>query len=597
MSTPTTAAPRCRLQPFDYRGVRLDDGRLRLQFDQVREACLRIPNDDLLRGFRLRAGRPAPGVELGGWYSRDNGNIFGQVLSGLARMAAATGDEGCQAKAEALLHEWLACLGPDGFGFYSRKTTGLAYTYDKLVGGLVDMLVYARCPQAAEGLARLTDWAEANLNRAREYANADGEGAPRVGWSEWYTLSENLYRAYLATGEPRYREFAEVWEYTDYWDLFARGADIFGPRPGGGQTDAYHAYSHVNTLASAAAAYLVKGERHYLDTLRQAYDFLQRQTFATGGYGAREQLVPPRRLPAMLRETRCHFETPCGSWAAFKLCKYLLCFTGDARYGDWVERLVLNGIGAALPMSADGRVFYYSSYSLDGAAKELYDDGWACCSGTQAIAVADYHDQVFFHAPAALCVNLFCPASVTWACGDVAVTLRQRTRFPEAAWTELEVAPARPVAFALRLRAPGWLPRPARGTLNGAPVTLAADPQNWLTVQRTWRAGDTLRVELPLTLGLSRLAPDRPYPAALLAGPVTLAVRCPEGSAHGRLDLERLDRALEPCPGEPLTWRVPGAPALLVRPFYAFRQGERYFMYLDPALADAAPSAQMQPTA
>ena len=29
---------------------------------------------------------------------------------------------------------------------------------------------------------------------------------------EWYTLTENLYRAYLVTGNQRYRDFGAVWE-------------------------------------------------------------------------------------------------------------------------------------------------------------------------------------------------------------------------------------------------------------------------------------------------------------------------------------------------------------------------------------------------
>ena len=43
---------RAVLQNFDYRGVTLDDGSLRRQFDEARDYYLRIPNDDLLKGFR-----------------------------------------------------------------------------------------------------------------------------------------------------------------------------------------------------------------------------------------------------------------------------------------------------------------------------------------------------------------------------------------------------------------------------------------------------------------------------------------------------------------------------------------------------------------
>jgi len=107
------------LETFDYRGVTLDDGMPRRMFDEVRDFYLRIPNDDLLKGYRQRAGLAAPGVELGGWYSNDNGNILGQVISGLARMYRATGDPRCLAKVNALVSEWGRCLGVDGYPFAS----------------------------------------------------------------------------------------------------------------------------------------------------------------------------------------------------------------------------------------------------------------------------------------------------------------------------------------------------------------------------------------------------------------------------------------------------------------------------------------------
>lgn len=151
------SAGRRLLQPFDYRGVTLEDGRLRLQFDEVRDFYLRIPNDDLLKGFRERTGLPAPGVELGGWYSADIGNIFGQVLSALARMYTATGDASCRDKANTLLAEWGKCIAPDGYCFYSEHPAGAAYTYDKLVGGLVDVYLHGGNEEALGYLSRITD--------------------------------------------------------------------------------------------------------------------------------------------------------------------------------------------------------------------------------------------------------------------------------------------------------------------------------------------------------------------------------------------------------------------------------------------------------
>jgi hypothetical protein len=49
------------LQAFNYADVTLTGGLVEEQAQFSREFYLAIPNDDLLNGFRLRAGLPAPG--------------------------------------------------------------------------------------------------------------------------------------------------------------------------------------------------------------------------------------------------------------------------------------------------------------------------------------------------------------------------------------------------------------------------------------------------------------------------------------------------------------------------------------------------------
>jgi uncharacterized protein len=93
------------VEPFDYRGVTLDAGPLKKQVDEVRAFYLALPDDDLLKGFRTRAEKPAPGKDLGGWYSSDTFLVFGQIVSGLARLHAATGDPACRNKANRLIEE------------------------------------------------------------------------------------------------------------------------------------------------------------------------------------------------------------------------------------------------------------------------------------------------------------------------------------------------------------------------------------------------------------------------------------------------------------------------------------------------------------
>ena len=104
-------------------------------------------------------------------------------------------------------------------------------------------------------------------------------------------------------------------------------------------------------------------------------------------------------------------------------------------------------------------------------------------------------------------------------------------------------------------------------------------------IERTWSSGDRVAVELPMRLRTSSF-PGRRYPAALLFGPVALAVRAPDASFAKKIDLERPEQSLVPARGEALTWRLAADPAVLVRPFYAYKEGEPYYLYFDPAAAD-----------
>ncbi|MDR3688893.1 MAG: glycoside hydrolase family 127 protein [Fimbriimonas sp.] len=567
------------LMPLDYHGARVTGGMLRRLLDEAKDDYLRIPNDDLLMGFRKRAGLPAPGHELGGWYSNDVFHVFGQILSGLSRMYAATGDPQCKAKADALLDEWTRCIAKDGYFYYTNHPNAPHYTYEKMVGGLVDMAVYAGRRDAMLSLARITRWAERNLDRKNVYSYNAGDGP-----TEWYTLSENLYRAYLVTGDVHYRDFAKVWEYTDYWKLYANKQSLFDKRPDGGQTGRYHAYSHVNTLSGAALAYRVRGDSWYLDTIRNAYDYLQaNECFATGGFGPDESLVPKQRLEQMLRDTTATFETQCGTWAVFKLCKSLISLTGDARFGDWVEQTAYNGIGASIPMAPNGSVFYYSNYNPYGAVKTNVGDGWTCCTGTRPMAIADVCDLIYFQAKDGIDVNLFVPSTAQFQMDGRNVSIRQDTRFPEASDTTFTVHVNKPKEFSLRFRRPGWLAGPATVKVsgrNGRPTVLIEDSEHWLVLRRKWHDGDQVVLNLPMNFRSVPLYPGKPSPTAIAIGPTVLAFRGDDSPAN-LLDYRHLASNFVTSPGEALTYHLRRDATVLVRPFYAYKDGENYFLYLD----------------
>ena len=146
------------LKQFAYGDVELVEGPLRQQFDTNHAFYASLDEDSLLKPYRERAGLPAPGDEMGGWYSwapgasldaRPNngfapGHSFGQYLSGLSRDYAATGDKATQQK----VHRLVKNFGPAITKHFWDDNRFPAYTYDKISIGMIDAHQFAAAPDA-----------------------------------------------------------------------------------------------------------------------------------------------------------------------------------------------------------------------------------------------------------------------------------------------------------------------------------------------------------------------------------------------------------------------------------------------------------------
>ncbi|MGB6191399.1 MAG: beta-L-arabinofuranosidase domain-containing protein, partial [Terracidiphilus sp.] len=135
-----------QLAQFGYGDVVLLDGPLREQFDTNHAFYRALDEDALLKPFRQRAGLPAPGEDMGGWYSwapladlnaADNGfcpgHTFGQWVSGLSRDYAATGDKASQQK----VHRLVTGFAPAITSHFWDDNRFPAYIYDKISVGMI----------------------------------------------------------------------------------------------------------------------------------------------------------------------------------------------------------------------------------------------------------------------------------------------------------------------------------------------------------------------------------------------------------------------------------------------------------------------------
>jgi hypothetical protein len=515
-AAPAPAAPRRKLHEFVYSEVKLTGGPLAGQYQRIHRHYLTLDNNRILKVYRQRAGLPAPGADMGGWYDADGfvpGHLIGQFISGLARLSAHTGDRAASEKALALLDGYAATLGPDNNPFASPKasTTWPCYILDKYEIGLLDAATLLHSGQARALLPRVISGAR-NFIPDHTY-DRDANSPKQAPYDEPYILSENLFKAYELLGDERYLNLARLYLLGAYFDPLAEGRNIL---PG------KHGYSHVIALSSAAKAYELLGDVRYLRAIQNAWDLLeQTQEYASGAWAPKEIFVTPHQgeLAASLTSTHEHFETPCGYYAHSKLARYLLGFTGDARYGDGLERILFNTILGARDPNDNGEYFYYSDYHAR-AKKGYYQRKWPCCAGTLVQSVADYPLNLYFHDGRGIYVNLYAASEVRWKAGEVPVTLTQRTAYPEAESIEIEVAPDLPAEFSVSLRIPAWLDQAAKLTVNGKPVP--APRGAFATIRRRWRKTDAIQLTLPFSTRTVPIDDRNPKLVAIMRGPLML---------------------------------------------------------------------------
>ena len=247
-----------------------------------------------------------------------------------------------------------------------------------------------------------------------------------------------------------------------YFEPLSRGVNVLSDK---------HAYSYVNALCSAMQAYFSERNPMHLAAAQTGFDMLQNQSFATAGWGPDEVLRKPGydELAKSLTATHNSFEGPCGSYAHMKLTRQLLRATRDGRYGDSMERMMLNVVRGILPLQPDGRSFYYVDYNV--AAKRIYSlHRWPCCSGTFPQVVADYGINTYLQEPGALWVNLYHASTVRLAVNSHSLDVEQTGRYLEDGTVQLRFTCAAPVALTVWLRIPGWAGDGARLTVDEGPT-------------------------------------------------------------------------------------------------------------------------------
>jgi uncharacterized protein len=529
-----SAAPLCSdgsrqtVAPFALGQVRLLPGAFQHAQALDGRYLLSLQPDRMLHNFHVNAGLPPKAPVYGGWESQEpwvgircHGHTLGHYLSACAMMAAATGEVAYKQRVDYLVNELQACqiaaksgmvcAFPDGDLPLRNSLNGQPfagvpwYTQHKVMAGLRDAHLFVQNPQALTVLCGMADWIDEAARSCTEPQFQQMLGTEHGG------MNEVLADLHALTGETRYLALAQRFCHQTLLQPLTQGRDPL---------DGLHSNTQIPKVLGFARLHELTGQAEY----GQAAEFfwktvVQNRSFATGGNGDWEHFFPTAELRQHLGSAKT-MET-CSTHNMLRLTRALFVGRPDAAYGDYYERGLINGILAS--QDPDSGMMTYFQATRPGYPK-LYctpEHSFWCCTGTGMENHAKYGDSIYFHDGNTLLVNLFIASELNWA--EQQVRVRQLTNFPDEAATRLTLRMATPKRLTLKIRHPAWCRQPSV-TLNGKPLTWQVAPGGYINIERIWRDGDTLHVQLPMHLHLLPL-PGLPDVAALMYGPLVLAAR------------------------------------------------------------------------
>ncbi|GIJ68323.1 glycoside hydrolase family 127 protein [Virgisporangium ochraceum] len=268
-----------------------------------------------------------------------------------------------------------------------------------------------------------------------------------------------------------------------------------------------HAVRALYLLCGVVDVYLETGERALLDSAVRQWESLHAtKMYLNGAVGSRfegEAFGDEYELPPDL----VYGET-CATIGNVMLSWRLLLATGESRYADSIERSLFNLFAASTSVDRCG--FFYNNPAqrrvkrpaapTDGERPTRADapgtrPPWfacACCPPNVMRTVASLGAYLATATGDGVQVHQYVPATVDAG----PATLEVRTRYPLDATVELRVATVDSPEWTLALRVPRWCAG-ATVTVNGE----AAEPlfrKGYLELRRSWRAGDTVVLTLPM---------------------------------------------------------------------------------------------------
>ncbi|GAB4030470.1 aceric acid hydrolase [Spirosoma jeollabukense] len=331
-----------------------------------------------------------------------------------------------------------------------------------------------------------------------------------------------------------------------------------------------HAVRANYLFAGAADVFAETGDSTLLSTLDLMWnDVVNRKMYVTGGCGALYDGVSPEGTSYkpdtvqkihqaygkayQLPNHSAHNET-CANIGNLLWNYRMLQITGEAKYADIMELELYNAILSGVNLG--GTKFFYTN-PLSASDDYPYQMRWMggrqpyirlsnCCPPNTVRTMAEVSSYAYSISDKGLWLNLFGGSQLKTTLKDgSALRLTQTTNYPwdGAVNLQLEQAPAKP--FSVFVRIPGWC-QGATIKVNGTTLSKAVQSGEYAEINRTWKAGDKVEINLPMPVKLiesNPLVEENRNQVAVKRGPI---VYCLESTDNQKTKLTNIALSAKP---------------------------------------------------
>ncbi|MEV0612525.1 beta-L-arabinofuranosidase domain-containing protein [Nonomuraea sp. NPDC050404] len=535
------------VRPFANSQVTLGPSLFTANRDRILTFLRAYPADRMLANFRANAGLDTLGAQPPGGWDDATGNLrghySGHFLSALALAYAGSGDAFFKDKADYMVHALGQCQdalaarvgepgGPSHPGFlaaypetqfiqleqYVTYPTIWApyYTCHMIMRGLLDAYEHAGNEQALQIVLKMGDWVHSRLGHLPR-AQLDRMWGIYIA-GEYNGMNTVMADLYALSGKTEYLATAKCFDNTALLAATVGNQDTLNRK---------HANQHIPQFIGYLSVFEQTRERDYFTAAVNFWDMVvPHRIFTDGGlagpadngelFGARGVIVGT--LGTNNAETCCNYNM-------LKLSRALFCHTADPKYMQYYERALYGQILASRRNTAGttNPLLTYFIPMRPGASRS-YGNLGTCCGGTGLESHTKFQDTIYFRSAddSTLYVNLYLASQLNWA--ERGFVIEQATNYPAdpAGVTTLTITGDG--RLVVKLRVPYWVEKGFKALVNGTDQQLDARPGEYVTLDRQWRSGDTIRITMPFSLRIER-ALDVPTTQSIAYGPVPMVFK------------------------------------------------------------------------